>query len=99
MAQRLEYIGFKTSDLFREYTLHVTESDEETRIFTLAISLEAFLSERLRYQDAPQICYSKLQRELAACGGKLSGQRLLVTDDELEEFRAAHAPKTRVSRW
>jgi hypothetical protein len=90
----VEYMGFKTDGSGRQYALRVRQATGEFHDFTLAIPLEAFVSHRARYQDAPEICYLKLRRELAACSEGLPASFLNVTDAELEEYRLAHAPKT-----
>jgi len=88
----VEYVGFTTADHSREYRLRVQEGGV-LHDFVLAISLEAFISRRARYQDAPEICFLKLQRELAEGNGTLPDAYLSITDLELEEYRTAHAPK------
>src|SRR5207245_270228 len=61
----VEFVGFQSKALAREYTFTVRESASEPREFTLTIANEAFVSHRARYQDAPHICSLKLHRELA----------------------------------
>lgn len=95
MATRLEYIGFTPRKDAREYTLRVTPATGGGSEFTLVIDNEAFLAQRVRYQDGPEICYLKLQRELSSREeGTLPALRMHVTDAELEEYRLAHAPKS-----
>ena len=89
---QVEYVGFKTEGSSREYTLRVRQPTGEFQDFTVAIPSEAFLARRARYQDAPEICFLKLQRELAACPDSLPAAYLSVSDAELEEYRTAHAP-------
>ncbi len=89
---QVEYVGFTPRPTAREYTLLVKRAGE-IYSFTVAIANDAFRSRRARYQDAPDICFLKLQRELAACQSQLPPARLKVTDDDLEAYRAAHAPK------
>ena len=72
--------------------------DGEYHVFTLAISNEAFLTHLVRYQDAPEICFLKLQREMAACGDGLPALQLRLTDAELEEYKKAHTPKAKKKR-
>jgi hypothetical protein len=68
--------------------------------FTVAIPNEAFLSGRVRYQDAPDICFLKLQREIAAREDEsLPDQALSMTDQELEEYKIAHTPKSPGRRY
>jgi hypothetical protein len=89
----VEYVGFTTVRDTREYRLRVQEGGGAFHDFVLTISLDAFLTHRARYQDAPEICFLKLQRALAECVGTLPDARLSISDLELEEYRAAHSPK------
>ena len=90
---QVEYVSFRPTKKAREYLLSVRRG-EDVHEFTVAIRNEAFLSGRARYQDAPDICFLKLQRELAAVAeDKLPSRSLEITDEELEEYRVAHAPK------
>jgi len=88
----VQYIGFAPRPKAREYTLLARRSGE-VRSFTLAIANDAFREHRARYQDAPDICFLKLQRELAGCQGGWPPARLSVSDGELEAYQDAHAPK------
>ncbi len=92
-GSHVEYVGFAAKASAREYTLRVKRG-EDFHDFTLAISNEAFLSRRVRYQDAPEVCFLKLQRELLTClEGLPSTTSLSVTDADLEEYRSNHAPR------
>lgn len=93
IGAHVQYIGFATKGTTREYTLRVRLAATDPQDVTLAIPNEAFLSHRVRYQDAPDICFLKLQRELAALEGAFPAAYLNVTDAELEEYRVAHTPK------
>lgn len=90
-SYRTEYKGFTVNEASRDYTVRVTAHGAEARKFIVAISNNAFLTRRVRYQDAPGICFLKLQRALAGCPD-LAAARLTVTDAELEEYRVANAP-------
>jgi len=91
---QVEYIGFTTGSDGREYSLRVRRSAEDIDDFTLVIPNAAFVDDRARYQDGPEICFLKLQRALAA-GDGLPARRLTVTDAELEDYRAAHTKPQR----
>jgi hypothetical protein len=89
----VEYRDFTAGEATRVYHLRVRRGGE-IHDFTVAIANEAFLHGRVRYQEAPDICYLKLQREVATCGEDgLPARALSMTDQELEEYRVAHAPK------
>ena len=89
----VEYVGFSPKGNSREYTLRVRQPTGDPRDFTVAIPNEAFLAHRVRYQDAPEICFLRLQRELAASPGGPPAVRLSISDADLEEYRVAHSPK------
>ena len=91
-ASHVEYLGFAAKAQAREYTLRVKRG-EDSHEFTLAIPNEAFLSRRVRYQDGPELCFLKLQRELLTCLDGLPSASLSVTDADLEEYRTSHAPR------
>lgn len=94
ITPQVEYVGFKTEGTAREYALRVREVGGEPHEVTVAIPNEAFLSRRVRYQDAPEICFLKLQRELVTCGaGVRPASYLNVTDSDLEDYRVARIPK------
>jgi hypothetical protein len=97
MSAHVVYLGFKAEATAREYSLRIRNPGEADRDFVLVIANEAFLANRVRYQDAPEICFLKLQRELSLClEGTHPARRLKVTDAELEEYKAAHSPKPRL---
>jgi hypothetical protein len=93
VSTRVEYVGFSVRGAAREYALRVWPNDGEPRDFTLVIPNQAFLSQRVRYQDGPEVCFLKLQRQLAACPTGLPPSHLGVTDADLEDYRITHTPK------
>lgn len=97
MAPHLEYLGFKAQKTTREYSLRVRRVGVDVREFTLVIDNAAFVAKHVRYQDAPEICFLRLQRELEACPeGKELSRTLKITDAELEAYRIAHSPKPKL---
>ena len=96
---RPQYVGFTVNEKTREYRLRLNRIGEEACQFTVAIPNQAFLDNRVRYQDAPEICFLKLQREIEAAGGEsIPAARLTVTNAELEEYKTAHTPKPNKNR-
>ncbi|HET7295431.1 MAG TPA: hypothetical protein VFM88_23655 [Vicinamibacteria bacterium] len=87
---RLEYCGFRNTEVSREYVLLARLLDDE-REYVVAIAHAAFASRRVSFQDGPDICFQRLRRELL-------GQSLLplppltITEVELAAYRTAHAP-------
>jgi len=82
------YLGFRTTEAGREYSLRVT-GGLAPRLFVLLITHEVFASREARFQDAPDLCFARLQRDLAADPGLLPGPRLVLTAHELLEYRDA----------
>lgn len=84
----LRYLGFEITPEGREYSVQVS-SDTEPRLFVLRVTHEAFASQRARFQDAPDLCYRKLGRELGADPDLVPGRPLQLSDDELLDYRVS----------
>lgn len=89
------YVGFEAKNKVREYKFVFRATGLEPREFSLTIANEAFLAHRVRYQDAPDICTRRLLRELAETSNLPAKTHYAITDEDLEEYRAAHTPKSR----
>lgn len=99
VTPQVEYVGFRSGEKTREYRLVVRHPDGRCDEFTITIAQEAFLAHRVRYQDAAEICFTKLRRALVAWeatpeAGKPAAH-LSVTDADLLEYREGHVPKPR----
>lgn len=92
----VEYVGFRNTLNRREYLLRA-HSGPETRDFTVGIALAAFAAGRVRLQDGPEICYLKLQREIAAAVEGPAEGDYTVSDQELAGYRESHTPARRPS--
>lgn len=95
----MQYLGFESKNSGREYTFRVRYAAEDIRDFTLTILNEAFTSHRVRYQDAPDVCSSKLRRELTTNGNHPSKTNFLITDAELDDYRLGHSSKSAKSPY
>jgi hypothetical protein len=86
----LQYLGFSTGSVCREYRLQV-RLGEDTHVFVVSIPHAAFAQGRARLQDGPDICYLRMQRQLLACG--IEGPTdVTISDQELAEYHVAHSP-------
>jgi len=92
-SAHVEYLGFSVKGATREYALRVRDAGGDHRDVTMSITNEAFLAHRVRYQDAPDVCFRILQREILASADGQLASRLSVTEADLEEYRVAQAPK------
>ena len=61
----VQYVDFQTTEQGREYTLRALGA-AEPRMFVLVIPNDAFASRAVRFQDGPDLCFRRLQRELTA---------------------------------
>jgi hypothetical protein len=89
----VQFLGFQSKSLVREYTFSVRERSTEPREYTLTIPNEAFDSRLVRYQDAPDICSHKLHRELAASENHPEKTHFRLSLAELEDYRSTHTHK------
>ena len=94
----IEYVGFTTRGSAREYTLRVRRPSGDA-FFVLSIPTEAFDARRVRYQDAAEICFWKMQRALEAWdqapGAEPLATQQTISEADLLEYRDAHAAKPR----
>lgn len=95
---RSEYLGFTVNSTSRMYRLRVRQVSGEERTYTLTISNRAFLERRVRYQDAPAICFLRLERELLSCGDATPASRLRITDTDLAEYLDSSSKKAPMLR-
>jgi len=89
----VQYVGFRTTALVREYTFAVREGSSDTLHYTLEIANEAFVSHRARYQDAPEICSLRLHHELDAHANHPPTTHFCVTDVELANYQDVRQSK------
>jgi hypothetical protein len=90
----MQFVGFTSKALVREYTFIVREESLEPREFTVTIANEAFSEHRLSFQDAPDVCSLKLRRELVNGANLLPESHFSLTNAELDDYRASHtAPR------
>jgi hypothetical protein len=83
----VRYLGFKTTREGREYSLRATD-ELQTRLFVVVISHEDFAVRGARFQDGPDLCFTKLEHELAAEPTLAAGSRLVMTPRDLLDYRA-----------
>lgn len=89
----IQYIGFQLKPRGRDYNYRVVDTKHETREFTLTISNQAFVDRQVPYQDAADLCYQKLRRELAAETPECPLQRhFTISNQELDAYREKCRP-------
>lgn len=89
----IRYMGFECTSLGRAYRLRV-EGPGDPREFTVTIPNLAFEARQARFQDAPDLCFARLQRELATNAELADGSKLVISPAELDEYRDAQLKKS-----
>jgi hypothetical protein len=93
MTANIQYVGFKSKAIVREYSSLLRESSIEPHEITFTILNEAFRSHGLRYQDAPDHCSLKLHREMANSVDNPLKTHYRISGTELDDYRYSHFPK------
>jgi hypothetical protein len=86
----VRYLGFCNTDLGRAYELRVDVAGTP-RTITVTIPHAAFVAKKARFQDAPELCFAKLQRALAEHAELPDGLELVIGLEELAEYRDAQS--------
>ncbi len=96
MPMHIQYAGFQVQDHGRDYSYYVLDPPAASRHFTFTISDQAFAERHILYQDAADLCYQKLQKEILAETEEPSmGSHRIVSDQELDAYRETHRPTKR----
>jgi hypothetical protein len=95
----MQYTGFESKNQGREYGFQVRFAAEDVRDFKVTITVEAFDSRLVRFQDAPDVCALRLKRELTANMSCPSNTHFLITDNDLDEYRMSHSSKPDQRKW
>jgi len=93
MSVNIQYVGFKSKAVVREYSFLLRESSIEPHEITFTILNEEFRSHGLRYQDAPDLCSLKLYREMANSVDDPLKSHYRISGTELDDYRDSHSPK------
>ena len=93
----ISYLGFQATPEGREYRLRVTDGTEP-RLFVMLISHQMFADHEARYQDGPDLCFSKLTRDLAVDPRLEPLARVELTARELRDYGTARKPVPPVKR-
>ena len=99
MPMSIQYAGFQVQLHGRDYSYYVLNPPSASRHFIFTIPDQAFAEKHILYQDAADLCYQKLQRELLAETGEPPlRSHCIVSDQELDAYRDTHRP-TKKHSW
>jgi hypothetical protein len=89
----VRYLGFEATGEGREYSLRV-DGEGASRTFVFVIPHSAFASHEARFQDAPDLCFAKLQRDILGETDPVPGARFVLTSTDLAAYRETQTKKT-----
>ena len=98
-AVLLEYMGFESTAEGRDYAFHVRFSAQDSRNYIVRIAREAFASRRVSYQDGPNVCSSRLKRELTANPDAPTGTSFLIDVGEIDDQKLRHIAEAAKRRY
>jgi hypothetical protein len=93
MSITVQYVGFKSKAVAREYTFLVRDVATEPHEIIFSILNEAFSSRRLSFQNAPDICSRKLHSEMADPINNPMKTHYRISETDLDLYRDAHPSK------
>jgi hypothetical protein len=89
----IQYLGFEQDLKCRRYAFRVIETLKQDREFQLSVENQAVIASKFKLQDIPDLCFSRLKRELACeKPGEFVALQSSVTEFELNQYIAEHYP-------
>jgi hypothetical protein len=89
----IQYLGFEQNLQCRTYSFRVIETLKQDREFHLSVDNQALSASRFKFQDIPDLCFSKLKRDLAVeTQEQVVPLRIRVSEEELKQYIADHYP-------
>jgi len=88
--ESVRYLGFESATDGRRYKLQVGAGDG-ARVFVFVIPHAAFAAREARFQDAPDLCFARLQRELESDAALVPGPPLVLTSVDFADYRDRQA--------
>lgn len=95
-TSQIQYLGFQLKPRGRDYLYLVLSKNTENREFTLTISNQSFVEKRMPYQDAADLCYQKLRKDLDfETPEQPLPRHATLSDEDLDEYLEKHRPPKR----
>ncbi len=93
---QIQYLGFQLKPRGRDYLYRVVDQMTENREFTFTISNQLFVEKHMPYQDAADLCYRKLRKNLdVETPEQPLPRHATLSDQELEEYLEKYRPPKR----
>ena len=88
----IQYLGFTQDLKCRRYSFRVIETLKPDREFQLSVENQAVAACKFKFQDIPDLCFSKLKRDLASENCEFVPLRSSVSETELNQYISDHYP-------
>jgi hypothetical protein len=89
----IQYLGFEQDPKYRTYAFRVVETLKQDREFQLSVETQALATSKFKFQDVPDLCFSKLKRDLASeTAEQIVPLRIRVSEADLKQYIADHYP-------
>ena len=91
IVARLRYVGVFPQAGYREYRFHIGKADAECRDVSLTIDDSLFGTNKLKFQEAHDLCYQKLLADLnnESLGAPIL-TRAAVSLSDIDSYRQSH---------
>lgn len=94
----IQFLGFEQNPSGRTYAFRVVEVLKQDREFRLSVDSQSLAAARFKIQDIPDLCFSKLKRDLASeTVEQTLPLKMSISDAELRQYIAEHYPAKRKS--
>lgn len=96
---QLRYLGVIPQAGYREYGFHVLGEKEDVRQVVLTIDNQLFRQCQLMYQEAPDLCYQKLLKDLSnETTESPICSRMAVSTADIASYRDTHPTSKKRSK-
>ena len=94
----IQYVGFKVAASSRIYNFDVIDT-QDAREFTVEVQSETFRSARLKLQEGPDICFTRLKQELEReTQASRAEPHLGIREEDITEYVGRNYPPRRSKR-
>ncbi|OFW14087.1 MAG: hypothetical protein A3H27_09230 [Acidobacteria bacterium RIFCSPLOWO2_02_FULL_59_13] len=90
----IQFEGCVVSATFRTYSFRVIDAPDESRQFTVKVSLKSFCPTLLKFQDGPPITFERLRQELdGEAQGSHADSHLNIFEPDIQQYLERHNPR------
>ncbi len=92
----IQYLGYESKLNVRTYAFRVVDLLMKEREFTLSVNNKSLMENHFKWQDVPDLCFSKLKHALSSETQEHAlPSKMIVSDAELQKYIQDHYPPRR----